>query len=317
MLHTLAVVLMPFCGTMGAARRWLEGTKGLVAESRSLGGSPWASRARYVLEDGRTFFVKTCPQPAERMFRAEAMGLRSIAATDAFRVPAVVHYGDDEAGSGSFLILEFVEGLRPLGRGAEAAARLGHQLGHMHRAEPPVRSGQDGRRFGFPAVGTIGGSVQPNTWAEHWPAFWIDRRICHQLRLARDGDLREVWKKVMTRTSSLLDLFDGVDVEPRLIHGDLWEGNVGTVEGSPDERVVLFDPAAYYAHSEAEFGMWPTFLTLDSAFWEAYRTLVPEQPGFSARRPLYRAWHLLNHLNLFGGADYKEMAYDALQDLCR
>ena len=36
-----------------------------------------------------------------------------------------------------------------------------------------------------------------------------------------------------------------------MLHGDLWSGNIGSVDGQPS----IFDPAVYYGHSEAEFGM--------------------------------------------------------------
>ena len=36
-------------------------------------------------------------------------------------------------------------------------------------------------------------------------------------------------------------------------------------------------------------------------FWEGYRELIPEDAGFRARRPLYEAYHQLNHYNMFGG----------------
>lgn len=36
-----------------------------------------------------------------------------------------------------------------------------------------------------------------------------------------------------------------------MLHGDLWSGNIGSVGGQPS----VFDPAVYYGHSEAEFGM--------------------------------------------------------------
>lgn len=40
-------------------------------------------------------------------------------------------------------------------------------------------------------------------------------------------------------------------VKPSVLHGDLWSGNIGAVDGEP----TIFDPAVYYGHSEAEFGM--------------------------------------------------------------
>ena len=36
-------------------------------------------------------------------------------------------------------------------------------------------------------------------------------------------------------------------------------------------------------------------------FYDAYREASPLQPGYAERRDLYNLYHLLNHLNLFGG----------------
>lgn len=43
-------------------------------------------------------------------------------------------------------------------------------------------------------------------------------------------------------------------VKPSLIHGDLWDGNIGTDRETGD--VYIFDAGAYYAHNEMELGMW-------------------------------------------------------------
>jgi hypothetical protein len=43
----------------------------------------------------------------------------------------------------------------------------------------------------------------------------------------------------------------GSSIRPAVLHGDLWSGNIASVGGQP----AIFDPAVYYGHSEAEFGM--------------------------------------------------------------
>lgn len=45
--------------------------------------------------------------------------------------------------------------------------------------------------------------------------------------------------------------FEGVEVRPSVLHGDLWSGNIAAVDKQP----AVFDPATYYGHAEAEFGM--------------------------------------------------------------
>jgi len=45
-------------------------------------------------------------------------------------------------------------------------------------------------------------------------------------------------------------------IQPSVLHGDLWSGNIGSVNGEP----TIFDPAVYYGHNvvpvnEAECAM--------------------------------------------------------------
>ena len=94
---------------------------------------------------------------------------------------------------------------------------------------------------------------------------------------------------------SVQALFEGVEIRPSILHGDLWSGNIASVDGQP----AIFDPASYYGHSEAEFGMsWCA--GFGRSFYEAYFAVLPKQPGFENRRLLYMLYHYLNHSNLFG-----------------
>ena len=52
--------------------------------------------------------------------------------------------------------------------------------------------------------------------------------------------------------------------------------------------------------------------SLGAGFWAGYRELIPEAPRFKMRRPLYEAYHQLNHYNLFGGG-YRNAACGCLE----
>ena len=54
----------------------------------------------------------------------------------------------------------------------------------------------------------------------------------------------------------------------------------------------------------------------DPKFWEGYRSLIPQDVGFRDRKPLYEAYHQLNHYNLFGGG-YLSSARRELETLKR
>jgi fructosamine-3-kinase len=61
---------------------------------------------------------------------------------------------------------------------------------------------------------------------------------------------------------------------------------------------VLFDPAVYYGDREADLAMTELFGGFPPEFYSAYG---PLPAGYETRKHLYNLYHLLNHLNLFGG----------------
>lgn len=63
----------------------------------------------------------------------------------------------------------------------------------------------------------------------------------------------------MTKTvPRLLEVLqcNGRTIKPCLIHGNLWEGNIGTDYDTGE--LYIFDAASYYAHNEMELGIWQT-----------------------------------------------------------
>jgi fructosamine-3-kinase len=83
-----------------------------------------------------------------------------------------------------------------------------------------------------------------------------------------------------------------------LLHGDLWGGNWGAVDGQP----IIFDPAVYYGDRETDIAMTKLFGGFGPAFYAAYEAAWPLAAGSEARLKLYQLYHVLNHLNLFGHA---------------
>jgi protein-ribulosamine 3-kinase len=85
---------------------------------------------------------------------------------------------------------------------------------------------------------------------------------------------------------------------PSLLHGDLWTGNLGYL---PDGTPAVFDPAVYYGDREADLAMSELFGGFGRDFYAAYRDAWPLDAGYGTRKTLYNLYHILNHLNLFGG----------------
>lgn len=157
---------------------------------------------------------------------------------------------------------------------------------------PEAKNGQ----FGFAVDNTIGGTPQPNGWTDNWVDFYREKRLKHQLNLAEDAQLSKMGAILCDNLESL---FQGIEVKPSVLHGDAWSGNITSVDGEP----CVFDPATYYGHHEAEFGMsWCAGFS--GTFWTAYHSVLPKAPGWTDRHDLYTLYHYLNHYNLFGGSYY-------------
>jgi fructosamine-3-kinase len=83
------------------------------------------------------------------------------------------------------------------------------------------------------------------------------------------------------------------------LHGDFWAGNYMVDRyGAP----WLIDPATYVGHAEADIAMTELFGGFDQTFYGAYKEAAGLSADYRDRRDLYNLYHLLNHLNLFGGS---------------
>jgi fructosamine-3-kinase len=281
-----------------------------VAVAEALGHTPAALRwtpcggsalnAAWRADAGdRRWFVKVNRADRLPMFDAEAAGLAALAATGAVRVPQSVACGSD--GARAYLVLEWLE---VDGRGTGAA--LGHALAALHRSTAA--------RFGWSRDNTIGTTPQTNDWRDDWGEFFVDCRLRPQFERAAAQGHRGAWlvdaRRLLAVVPRLL-----ADHRPAasLLHGDLWAGNAGQLAtGEP----VIFDPAVYYGDREADLAMTELFGGFGRAFYAGYESAWPLPPGYPQRRTLYNLYHVVNHVNLFGGS-YLGQAQVMIADLLR
>lgn len=232
------------------------------------------------------YFVKLNRPDLADMFLAEADGLRELLAAGALRAPRPIGTGTN---GHAFLVLEY------LGLGADRGTsqeQLGQRLAALHRCTQS--------RFGWRRDNTIGSTPQPNTEHADWVEFWRVCRLNHQLTLAaRNGHGRALGARGAQLSERLDDFFTDYRPAPSLLHGDLWSGNYGVLaDGEP----VIFDPAVYYGDREADLAMTELFGGFAARFYSAYDETWPRDPGYAVRKHLYNLYHVLNHLNLFGGS---------------
>ncbi|BDZ74834.1 hypothetical protein GCM10025856_25530 [Methylophaga marina] len=75
----------------------------------------------------------------------------------------------------------------------------------------------------------------------------------------------------------------------------------GNAAADENGQPVIYDPACYYGDRETDLAMTELFGGFGRDFFAAYNAIYPVDSGYSTRKTLYNLYHILNHLNLFGG----------------
>lgn len=246
--------------------------------------------SQIVLTKSNKYFLKTYPNNRSKLLQCEANGLAEINKTNSIKTPKVIDVNND------FLLLEFVEEGR---KNSQTMSDFGIELAIMHK--------HTSESFGFYEDNFIGANIQKNiNLKNNWVEFYWEERLVFQYKLAEkngytDSDFRSRFNKLSKNINSILN--DSIE-NPSLIHGDLWSGNYLVDNNS---KVVLIDPAVYYGHREAELGMTLLFGGFSSDFYNAYDEEFPLEKNWKYRIDLYKLYHLMNHLNLFGNSYYSQV----------
>jgi len=261
-----------------------------ITQSKSAQGGCIHDSRVVELKDGRQFFIKSHPQASSMpgIFETEYMALALLIEPNVIHVPKPVAFDDD------FIVMEtFIKGVPA----SDWQEQMGHRLAQLHLATKTDR-------FGFDLDNYLGTSRQSNRWQERWLDFWREQRLGAQLKLfatktRSDDPLLKQAKQLVNKLESLIG---NIDEPAVLLHGDLWSGNAAANEqGQP----VIYDPASYYGHREAEIGMMRMFGGFGPRCEAAYAEVWPLPDGHEERISLYRLYHELNHLNLFGQSYYQ------------
>jgi protein-ribulosamine 3-kinase len=130
------------------------------------------------------------------------------------------------------------------------------RLAEMHKTSQSPTG-----KFGFQVTTCDGKMAHTVEWEENWAVFYrkLLRGVC-KLDLEINGPWPELERateqvatKVIPRLLGALQA-EGRQIKPSVIHGDLWEGNMGINMETGD--TLLFDAGSYYAHNEMELGHW-------------------------------------------------------------
>ncbi|KAJ4485864.1 fructosamine kinase [Lentinula aciculospora] len=250
--------------------------------------------------DKKLYFVKLGSPDETEQYTGEAASLKAINTGAPGLAPKLFTSGVFEDGR-PFFILEYKDiGHLTEQGGIALAKRLATEL-HAYKS-------QDG--FGFEGPTYCGATRLKNGWYNSWEKCY-DEMIGDLLERLKDrGRYQELCAKGDSiRKKVIPKLLGPLQIEPVLLHGDLWSGNVG-VDGATREPVI-FDPSSFFGHSEADLAIARIFGGFSPSFFAEYHKHLPKtepESEFEMRGHLYELFHYLNHTVLFGGGGYESSA---------
>jgi fructosamine-3-kinase len=232
--------------------------------------------------DGSSALAKVRHGAPAGFFDAEARGLSALRDARALRVPEV------------FAVQTHAILIEDLGSGSPQRddwERAGANLARMHSLTA--------ESFGFDADGWCGDSPQDNTRSLDGHSFFVERRLRAQATRARasglldENDSRHL-DQICERLADLVPAAPAV-----LVHGDLWCANLHACTNG--ELALIDAGAVHHGWAETDLAMLTLFGEPPAHFFAAYETQVGINSEWRERAPIYNLYHLINHLNLFGG----------------
>ena len=257
-----------------------------IVTTQSIGGG--SINTAYMVSDGsQSYFVKTNSANRLDMFEAELEGLNEIDSAKAIKVPRAFCVGTSSGNS--YIVMEYLA-IHRRGGSSASMEQLAEDLATMHR--------HTSTQYGWHRDNTIGSTPQINEPSSDWVEFYQQHRLAFQYQLAAKQGYGQLLRRGELLISNVADFFSDYSPPASLLHGDLWSGNYAIDDsGIP----VIFDPAVYYGDREADIAMTELFGGFSSSFYSAYNATYPLDAGYKTRKILYNLYHILNHLNLFGG----------------
>lgn len=245
-------------------------------------------------------FVKTHASPPEPLpggpgfFQAEARGLETLARAG-LPTPAVLAVDE------RCLVLEWLE---PAPRTPKTERDAGRALAALHQQLGP-RFGLDHDNFmgAIPqANGPLEPSDDPTRSGSSFASFFRERRLLPLVALA--GLEPNVARRIERLPLDTLL----APTTPRLVHGDLWAGNLYYSVAGPR----FIDPAIAYGHPEQDLAMTRLFGGFSEAFYEGYCDFTASAAalfdrGFDERLDVLTLYPLLVHVALFGGGYLRQV----------
>ena len=234
-----------------------------------------------VISDTGEYFLKVQPNNNEGFFDHEIESLNLI--NSVANAPKVIRSGTFQ--DNGYLVLDYIH----FGTGSQYD--LGQLVAKMHQ--------RHSLRFGLGHDVLNAKNPKINTWRANWGDFYIQQRLNVLINeVQKKGLWNDDRDKLMRQfEEKLTDYYQVHPITPSLMHGDLWNGNVGFQQ---NHQPILFDPDVFFGDREMDIAMTLLFGGFDEEFYRGYQDLYPLDKDWQRRVPWYQTYYLLAHLNLFG-----------------
>lgn len=229
------------------------------------------------------YLIKVVLKSELDRLESESTGLKLLAQNSDLKVPNCIVTGANI--EFSFIVLEWLVLDKQPHTTWDA---MGKSLANMHQKH-------DQAMFGFDIDNYLATTVQPNRWHKKWDVFYAEERIGWQLQLLAEKGIQLIEPERLINT--VKEQLHSHHVEPSILHGDFWRGNMGFLKAVP----TVFNPASYYGDREVDIAMSELFAPLPDNFYSAYNLQYPLSPNYEKRKLIYQLYPILNHANIFAG----------------
>ncbi|KAK8024825.1 hypothetical protein PG990_002648 [Apiospora arundinis] len=280
-------------------------TGATVLSSRGHGASNWNTTARVDVDVGgelKSYFLKlTTGSKARAMLHGEYESMFLVNEIVPEFSPKPLVWGKCAGYGRYFLLFEF----HALENGVPTIPCFTNAVAQLHMRS---REAHPQHRFGFHITTFNGTLAQDNTWTDTWEEFYL-RGMRRMLQLEEEAggpceELKQLSEpflnKVIPRLLRPLET-GGRRIEPVLLHGDLWTGNVAIQEATGDP--LMFDSSAFWGHHEYELAtMRPLANDWARECMDSYHAILPKsepQEDWEGRNALYAVRVIIHDTALY------------------
>ncbi|KAH8891098.1 hypothetical protein GQ53DRAFT_746716 [Thozetella sp. PMI_491] len=249
------------------------------------------------------------------MFAGEFASLSTMHALMPQSCPCPRGWGEYRTSPGTyFVVMDFLYLITEL----PAPERISGLIAGLHKTTAGT---SPNNMFGFHVPTCHGKIAQPNDWDQDWSRFYAKLlRVFYDEDIKSNGEFPEYEKAFVAFEEHVIPRLlkplqaEGRVLIPCLVHGDLWQENMGTNEETED--LMLYDPALFYGHNEFEIGMWRTnSVPFDETYRRHYLELIPpSEPAneWDDRNRLYSVfYHMSQSAHWVGAAKETRIRYVA------